>query len=199
MNYSNLIIGVGIILVIGSSLYALSSQEYRNLIVRSINPYSGLHRLNFDDIFENENRIKIINIILVEPGIHFNEIKRQLNLQTGQLDWHIKLLESYGVIQVRKIGQYNTYFPTISDNPFSDLDIKLIKSKTTLKVMQIIKEIPGITASQIAKSFKLGRNTIKYHVDKLAEKKMISSTKEGRKLKLYFNLEMETKKIILEK
>ncbi|MHA1747000.1 MAG: winged helix-turn-helix transcriptional regulator [Promethearchaeota archaeon] len=175
------IIGLAFLIV---STLALSSEHYRTLIVRTINPNHGMHRLNFGEIFENENRMKIINAVLDEPGIHFNELKRQCNVQTGQLRWHINLLESYGILQMHKIGQYNAYYPTISENPISAADLPIIKSKSTLNILKMIEDVPGITASRIAKILGLGRNTVKYHVDKLLEKQLISITKEGRQLKL---------------
>ena len=176
-----LIIGLAVVLVIS---LALSSENYRTLVIRTINPNHGMHRLGFGEIFENENRMKIINAVLAEPGIHFNELKRQCNLQTGQLRWHINLLESYGILQMHKIGQYNTYFPTISENPITEADIPIIKSKSTLKILKMIEDVPGITASRIAKILGLGRNTVKYHIDKLIEKKLVSTTKDGRQLRL---------------
>jgi DNA-binding transcriptional ArsR family regulator len=175
------IIGLAVLIV---STLALSSEHYRTLIVRTINPNYGMHRLKFGEIFENENRMKIISAVLDEPGIHFNELKRKCDVQTGQLRWHINLLESYGIIQMHKIGQYNTYYPTISENPFSESDVTIIKSKSTLKILKMIEDVPSITASRIAKILGLGRNTVKYHVDKLLEKQLIAITKEGRQLKL---------------
>jgi predicted transcriptional regulator len=163
----------------------MSSSEYRHLISRTINPNYGMHRLSIDEIFENQNRMNIIHFVLLEPGIHFNELKRRCRLQTGQLIWHLNILESYKIIQVQKSGQYNLYFPVITENPLSYTDIRIIKSKTTLKILKAIKEIPGVTGSQLARMFDLGRNTVKYHVDKLVDKKLLTMTKEGRKIKLF--------------
>ncbi|MHA1718084.1 MAG: winged helix-turn-helix transcriptional regulator [Promethearchaeota archaeon] len=180
----SVIIKIAVVLVIVLSTFALSSANYRSMIVRTINPNYGMHRLKIDEIFDNENRMNIINAVLSEPGIHFNELKRRCNLQPGQLSWHLNLLLSYGIIKMQKLGQYNTYFPTISENPISKADISIIKSKTTLNILKLIENVPGITASQIAKALNLGRNTVKYHVDKLVEKKFISVIKDGRQFKL---------------
>lgn len=181
------LLGLGVIIVIGGGIIAMSSTEYRHLVLRTINPNYGMHRLNMNEVFENENRKKIIDFILLEPGIHFNDLKRKCGLQGGQLVWHINMLESYGIIHLRKVGQFVVYFPTIMENLITDSDLQLLKSRTTISILHLIQEFPEITASEIAKILKLGRNTVKYHVDKLIAKNIISTKQVGRKKKLFCN------------
>ncbi|UYP45576.1 hypothetical protein NEF87_001861 [Candidatus Lokiarchaeum ossiferum] len=186
-NLMSILLVLGVIIVVGAGIFAMSSSEYRHLVLRNLNPNYGMHRLNMEDLFENENRKKIIDFILMEPGIHFNDLKRKCGLQGGQLAWHINMLESYGVIHFRKIGQFVAYFPTIMENFVSDSDLHLLKSRTTINILHLIQDNSEITASQIAKMLKLGRNTVKYHVDKLIAKEIIYFVQDGRKKKLIFN------------
>ena len=61
----------------------------------------------------------------------------------------------------------------------------IIKSKTTLQILDIIGNEPGIIQSKIAIRVGLNRKTVKYHLDKLTESNLIKIIKEGRKNMVY--------------
>ncbi len=86
---------VAILLI--STLTILTLKEYRSYIIRRSYIQKGNSYLTSTDIFENENRVNIINQILKNPGIHHNELLRNCDLQTGQLQWHLGVLLKYNV------------------------------------------------------------------------------------------------------
>ena len=184
------------ILVISVSLIAIvvliSKKDYfQYLRTRTIPIEKGAHRLSLDDVLENENRNKIIDLILNEPGIHFNELLRKTGIAAGNLVWHIDILITYKVIGKKRIGNFIAYFPYYQKNPLSNIDLKLQKSRLTLEVLEMIEEDPGIWNNLITKKLKVDHKTIHYHINKLLELDLLSIKKEGRKNKLYPNFESE--------
>ncbi|MHA2007350.1 MAG: winged helix-turn-helix transcriptional regulator [Promethearchaeota archaeon] len=174
------------IFIIIAFLTALTINDYRSYLSRRSYFKIGRSFLSFDDIFENENRINIINHILETPGIHHNELLRRCDLKKGQLQWHIDVLIKYNIIKKEKYGQYTIYFPITTSFDANDyLENLFQKSKTTSEILTIIKENPGINSSEISRILNLSRNTIKYHIDKLAKEKLVSQNKKGRKKELY--------------
>jgi predicted transcriptional regulator len=161
--------------------------NYKNQILQYTSIYKGFHRLSKEDVFNNENRQEIIKIILNNPGIHYNLILKRSNLQSGQLQWHLNILSQYGVIKKEKFGRYLVFYPAIYDETIKKNENIFIKSPTTMKIYNIIKEEPGICSSTIAKMLKLQRNSVKYHIDKLLTENYISSVQKGRKNHLYKN------------
>jgi len=175
---------VAILLI--STLTLLTLKEYRSYIIRRSYIQQGNSYLTLTDIFENENRVNIINQILKNPGIHYNELLRNCDLQNGQLQWHLGVLLKYNIIKKEKYGQYTIYFPiTTSYDAFEYLEKLIAKSKTTSEILKIIKENSGINSSEISRILSLSRNTIKYHIDKLSKEKLIILTRRGRKIELY--------------
>jgi predicted transcriptional regulator len=169
-----------------STLTILTLKEYRSYIIRRSTPQSSNSYLSLTDIFENENRVSIINQILSNPGIHHNELLRNCNLQKGQLQWHLDVLLKYNIIKKEKYGQFTIYFPiTTSFDATEYLENLIAKSKTTSEILKIIQESPGINPSEISRILNLSRNTIKYHIDKLSEEKMVNLIKKGRKIELH--------------
>ena len=181
------IIIISVFAVVALSLFmAFSKQEYRQYIRnRLFTEQTGVHRLSIEDVLENENRSKIIDLILDIPGIHFNEILRLTELSAGNLVWHLDILTTYKIIGKKNIGQYLVYFPYYNSNPMSNIDIKLTKSKETLQILNMIEEKPGTYGSQIAKTLSIDHKTAKYHIDKLIKAELVRIEKKGRKNLLF--------------
>jgi predicted transcriptional regulator len=163
----------------------LSIKEYRGYFIRKHYFKKGRSYLTVSDIFENENRVNILTQILNNPGVHHNQLLRNCNLQKGQLQWHIDILLKNHIIKKEKHGQYTIYLPILKS--YDSEELLLIKSKTSSKILTIIKNRPGINSSEISRMINLSRNTVKYHIDKLSKKNLISLIRKGRKIELYPN------------
>ena len=158
---------IGIVLLL-SIFEVLTVKEYRGYFIRKPFIQKGRSYLTLKDIFENENRLNILKQILNNPGIHQNELMRNCNLQKGQLQWHLDVLLKHRIIKKEKYGQYRIYFPITSSIESIDAFKNLpTKSETTTKILELIKNYPGISSSEISKKINLARNTVKYHIDKL--------------------------------
>jgi predicted transcriptional regulator len=183
-----------IIVVIGfvSITFLISKTEYFDFLrKRTVALNKGAHRLTLDEVLENENRNKIIDLVLKDPGIHFNELLRRTNLAAGNLVWHLDILETYKVVSKRRIGNFLSFFPYYQKNPISNLDLKLSKSKLTLEILELIEKEPGVWNSIITKRKKVDHKTIQYHIKKLIDLGLIKSKKEGRKRKFFPNFNSE--------
>ena len=186
---------IPIIITIGSVIgiiILISKKDYFSYLLKRSTPIDkGAHRLSMEEVLENENRNKIIEIILDEPGIHYNDLLRKTELAAGNLAWHLDVLETYKVIGKKRVGKYLVYFPYYQKNPISNLDLKLQKSELTLKVLEMIEEDPGIYNKLITDKLEVDHKTIHYHIKKLINLGLIQTEKSGRKKKLYPNLESD--------
>ncbi|MGQ4875901.1 MAG: winged helix-turn-helix transcriptional regulator, partial [Promethearchaeia archaeon] len=120
-----------IIVLISITIIISKSDFFDKIRQRNISIDKGVHQLSIEEVLENENRNKIINLILDEPGIHFNELLRKTQLSPGNLVWHLEILERYKIISKKIIGKFLAYFPYYNQNPISNLDLSLSKSKVT--------------------------------------------------------------------
>ncbi|MFO8020021.1 MAG: winged helix-turn-helix transcriptional regulator [Promethearchaeia archaeon] len=170
----------------------LSKSDYiKQLKKKLTSPEKGKHQLSLEEVLKNKNRSKIIDLILKKPGIHYNELLRETGLAPGNLVWHLEILENYEVIGKKAVGNYVVYFPYYRENPLSNIDLILEKSDLTLKVLKNIENRPGIWNKKITKKLERNRKTIQYHIDKLIELGLVVKRKDGRKNKLYPNLDSE--------
>ena len=189
-----LIIGIPIIALLMGIV--MTTQEYRDFLLnRVLHIDKGAHRLSIEDVLENENRNAIINLILQQPGVHFNEILREIQLSAGNLAWHLDILETFKVVRKQRVGQYLLYYPYYEQNPISKLDTKLQKSRTTLEILQMVNDHPGIYQNQIAHRMDLDHKTVSYHLDKLIDANIVIFEAKGRK-KNYFPSDYMDEEII---
>ena len=183
---SQLLLYISLFLMILLILFlTMTYQEYQRIhYLRQEVLYTG-HRMSLEEVFENENRKKIIEIILDEPGIHYNSLLRKSEISAGQLQWHINVLINFDIIYQKKVEGFLVYFATLIEDPKSQNRLFLIKSKTTLEIFTLIEENPGITSSDIAKEIKKSKSSINYNINKLRKKKLVKYQQQGRKKHLY--------------
>jgi len=175
-----------LVIVMLSCFTVLSLREYKSLFTRKNLINIGRSYLTMEGIFENKNRSNILYQILHDPGIHHNELLRRCDLSKGQLQWHLDTLLRNNIILKRKSGQYSLYFPvTTSLETIEKLNSPVLKSSTAMKILQIVRNNPGVRTSDIARQLNLARNSIKYHVDRLVNSDLIYSEKRGRVIELY--------------
>jgi len=169
-----------------SVILVLSLNEYKQKFMQKRVRSIGRSYLSMEDIFQNENRTKIIKEIIRNPGIHQNELMRACNLQKGQLQWHLDVLLINQIIKRETQGQYSLYFPNLkSFEPPLESKKGIIRNSSSYNILEIIKSNPGINSSSIAKKTHLAKNTIKYHVDKLLDLNLVYTKRVGRKKELY--------------
>ncbi|MFW9824571.1 MAG: winged helix-turn-helix transcriptional regulator, partial [Candidatus Thorarchaeota archaeon] len=182
---------ISVISILSIAVLISKKDYFQYLRQRTIPIEKGAHRLSLDDVLENENRNKIIELILNEPGIHFNELLRKTGLAAGNLVWHLDILQTFKIIGKKRVGNFIAYFPYYQKNPLSNIDLKLQKSKLTLEILEMIEDEPGIWNNLITKKFKVDHKTIHYHLNKLVQLGLIRMEKDGRKKKIYPNFDSD--------
>ena len=93
-------------LILFTLFLALTIKEYKSQFYLKQYQVEGRSYLTIESVLENESRNKILEEILINPGVHYNELLRNCGLQKGQLQWHLNILLKYKVIKKKRYGQY---------------------------------------------------------------------------------------------
>ncbi|MEA2053518.1 MAG: helix-turn-helix domain-containing protein, partial [Candidatus Thermoplasmatota archaeon] len=140
-------------------------------------------RFNKEDILDNFVRGQIYGFIKTQPGVHYNNIMRELDLKNGTLSYHLQMLEKTGLVKSRMEGlQYRAFYPTGMKFPekeryrLSDLQIEILK---------IIKEKDGIIQNEIRDKLGEKRQIINYNVKVLHQAGLIKAIRKGRETHCY--------------
>ena len=137
-----------------------------------------------ENILNNPTRAKIFTTISLNPGIHFSELTRNLNLSRGQTTWHLTLLKKFQLIRSTKYGKYLLFYPNIAfiyDEADSKNYSAVLKSETRNRILDLVIENPSISQSDIKKHIDISQSTLAYHLAILEQEGLITCYKKGRK------------------
>nr|MDO8086912.1 winged helix-turn-helix transcriptional regulator [Candidatus Sigynarchaeum springense] len=181
-----IIIIVAVVAVLGITGLVISKVDYfRNAAMKVRGEGVRIHRMSFEKAVQHRVREKILDLVLSQPGIHLNELMRQVNLDSGALSWHLQILMDYQLIKMEKVGQYNAYFPRLpikNDLPLYLDAVKLMKNETGLRILHIIKDEGPKFQAELASILGVEKKTIRYHAQRLIDDGIIEiKDVEGRK------------------
>ena len=67
-------------------------------------------RLRVKSILDLQSRRQVLDYLGTHPGVHFRELLRSLPLGSGNLYYHLQVLEREGLIVARRDGMYRRFF-----------------------------------------------------------------------------------------
>jgi predicted transcriptional regulator len=103
-----------------------------------------------------------------DPGVHFNELVRALDLAPGQVQYHLKRLD---VVADDRYGQTH-YFPEGYDD-WERGAIALLRRETAADVVSVLMEDGPLGASETAERAGIARSTLSWHLDRLVESGLV--------------------------
>ncbi len=136
--------------------------------------YPFYTRLKKNKLLDNFTRGRIYGHIESNPGIHYSELLRDLDLGNGALAYHLKTLERERMIRSEREGQMKKFYTKNgkvknikhSHDPLLIREKKKI-SKTRSSINNLISSTPGLMESEIADWLKLSKQNVHYHVKEL--------------------------------
>ena len=176
-------LGLGGLLALG--LIAMTESGKYGLLKLTLVPLYS--RLKKDDLLDHFVRGQIYGYIMSHPGEHYNRIKQKLEVTNGTLSHHLRALEMQGYVKSHRDGTYKRFYPTGMKIPrrkgiqLSDLQIGIIDS---------IRQTPGITQKDIAKSEGISQQSVSYNLTVLARIGILSSERHGVRKKYFLLQEM---------
>ncbi|MDG6999159.1 MAG: winged helix-turn-helix transcriptional regulator [Nitrososphaerota archaeon] len=129
-----------------------------------------------DDRPESEpRRDQIVDFIRAHPGTHLREIKREIDLAMGVLQYHLYKLEKDRVIVSRRKGLYKRYYLNLVFGE-TDLDILDVLSQTSERdILLYIALNPGASQRDLAVYSKLSASTVLWHVKRLIDSGLVEA------------------------
>lgn len=142
------------------------------LVIVSTLIYSRLKRKS---LLDHAVRKKIYDCIRDNPGIHYRELQRSVELPSGMLAHHLNMLEDNDFIKSKQDSRYRRFY-LFDEKP----GIKFQLSEIQEKIMDSIRNSPGITISDISTQVGSSRMVVNYHTKILDDAGLIYLEKEGR-------------------
>ncbi len=128
----------------------------------------------------SETRSRVRDCIYHKPGIHFNGISRELDIATGQTQYHLRQLCTDGRVTKEEVsGQTHYYPPTYS--AWERGVIALLRRETSREIIMFLLRNEETTPAAISDRLDLARSTVEWHLTRLVDHEIVDkrSTDSG--------------------
>jgi predicted transcriptional regulator len=143
--------------------------------------------MDTDDPLELEWRRRIFDRITQNPGTHFRELQRLLDVPVGMLDYHLKYLEKRGLVASKSEEHYTRYYAESAFDPASKEILSFLRQELPRGIILYIMMHPGCTHGQVLGSIDVTGATLSYHVKRMVTAGVVKAEKSGRETMLGVN------------
>jgi len=142
----------------------------------------------------NSNTIRVLQYIQENPGSHLRQIKRELTMSMGTIQYHLNLLEKQGKISSERQNLHKYYFPIgLFEQNERDV-LKILNQETAREILLLILEKKKPTQTDIANIIEISSASVNWHIKRLLELGLIIKQQDG-KFKRY-TLGIDTKHVV---
>ena len=106
--------------------------------------------------------------VRAHPGVHFNELRRELDIATGQAQYHLRHLHDGGEVITERLRDRTHYYPRGYDG-WERRALALLRRETAREIIVAALEREDPAASELAEDLGVARSTVAWHVSTLEE------------------------------
>lgn len=125
-------------------------------------------------------RKRIYDHIRLNPGVHFREVQRNLDLAVGQLDFHVNsMIKGEVIVKEMEAGNARFY---VRDRFSRDEKkaLSVLRRDIPRGIVLYLLDRPGSSPSKILEAFSITNATLSYHLRKLEKSGILKAEAEGR-------------------
>lgn len=120
-----------------------------------------------------ETRKRIANSIRTHPGIHFNELVRELDLAPGQVQYHLRRLQSDDTVLAEALYGQTHYYPPAYDQ-WERQALALLHRETAGDIVAYLLANGPSSPATVADDLDIARSTLEWHIDRLVDQRMVT-------------------------
>lgn len=133
-------------------------------------------------------RRRVLELVRQYPGLHLREIQRQLDTSAMLAEYHLNLLEKWGLVTSLEEKNYRRFFPNSElPRPLPPEDKRalcLLRQTVPLGIILLLLERGALTHGQIADALDLRKSTLTYHLNLLEGAGVVKRTAQARLFEL---------------
>lgn len=133
-----------------------------------------------DDGLSLPSRKELFEYVEANPGIHFSQLKRDLDMETGLLQHHLRELEQYGVLESEEHQGKRRVFVARELDAEERSILAVLRYETTRRILLFLLEEGAARNSEIAEAVGVTPATVSWHLSNLVEKGVVEEVTEGR-------------------
>jgi predicted transcriptional regulator len=123
-------------------------------------PFAKLAGTNGDADAGTDARDAIVGYLSTTPGAHFSTVRDDLQLGTGETQYHLRQLLDEDVVESHRDGDYRRFFVADRFSPFEKRALGYLRRDTPRGMLVELLSDPQTTAGELAAELGVSRPTI---------------------------------------
>jgi predicted transcriptional regulator len=141
---------------------------------------------------------KIHKLIYKSPGIRYRQLQRTTSLPNGSLSYILRELEYSRRIIVERTSYVTAYYP--KETKTAELHLmENLRNNIDRRIVQYLLEQGKSTFYDIVNHSKRAPSTVSWHLNRLRNRKLITSTRHGDEPQAYRIISKDTVSRVLSK
>ncbi|MFB6092961.1 MAG: winged helix-turn-helix transcriptional regulator [Haloquadratum sp.] len=133
-----------------------------------------------DPDLELASRREIYQRIADAPGVHFRALLDELEYAQGTLQYHLRWLESEGLVAVSDDGKYTRYYPAAEFDEADRTVMNALRREYSRRVLAHLLADGPLSTTELSDRLDKAQSTVSWHLSKLAEAGLVTKARDGR-------------------
>jgi predicted transcriptional regulator len=125
-------------------------------------------------------RRAIFDHVRANPGIHFSQLKRDLDMETGLLQYHLYELEKHDVLESEEHQGKRRVFVARELDEEERAILSVLRYRTTRRILLYLLEHAPVRNRALAEAVGVTPATISWHLSNLVEAGVVEAVPDGR-------------------
>ncbi len=128
----------------------------------------------------NSNQERILSFIQDNPGCYLRQIRNELALSMGSVQYHSYQLQKVGKITSTRQGLYKLHFQSGTFQDHEKKIFQVLNQETPREIIMFIIEQKDPTQTDITKRLGISAPSINWHVRRLIDFKIVDEVRDGK-------------------
>lgn len=111
-------------------------------------------------------RQRVLELVSSNPGVHFNDVVRRLDIAPGQAQYHLRRLD--GDDEIRPESRYGrTHYFTDEFDDWERHAVAVLRRETARDIASLVLAQAAVRPTSVANTLGIARSTLEHHLDHL--------------------------------
>jgi predicted transcriptional regulator len=126
---------------------------------------------------DHPRRAEIESFVADNPGVHFSELRRRLELATGQVQYHLRrLCRADRLHREEHYGRTHYYPPECQQ--WERAALATLRRETARDVVVYLVETGPSAPATVADDLDIARSTLEFHLDRLTDHDLVAKRRD---------------------